>query len=131
MIISQSFYMEARTKVPLPFHNSPNYPPVADWDEYNEVRSTKVDYLMTLLRWHLISDDNGVYKDLDKELTEEEQKKLDDEYDKDTDPDFIGDYAIDKELPELMSMGTKKILVYTEFTMMAPLLLSVRVLPCS
>ncbi|KAG1905166.1 P-loop containing nucleoside triphosphate hydrolase protein [Suillus fuscotomentosus] len=123
--MGQSFYMEARTKVPLPFHNSPNYPPVADWDEYNEVRSTKVDYLMTLLRWHLISDDNGVYKDLDKELTEEEQKKLDDEYDKDTDPDFIGDYAIDKELPELMSMGTKKILVYTEFTMMAPLLLSI------
>ncbi|KAG1848219.1 hypothetical protein C8R48DRAFT_677411, partial [Suillus tomentosus] len=70
--LAGNFYMEARTKVPLPFHNSPNYPPVADWDEYNEVRSTK---------------------DLDKELTEEEQKKLDDEYDKDTDPDFIGDYA--------------------------------------
>ncbi|KAG2059837.1 hypothetical protein BDR06DRAFT_1002927 [Suillus hirtellus] len=110
--MGQSFYMEGQTKVPLLYHNSPNYPPV-------------VDYLMTLLRWHLVSDDNGVYNNLDKEFTEEEKKKLDDEYDVDTDLDFIGVHAIYNKLPQLMTMGTKKILVYTEFTMMAPLLLSI------
>ncbi|KAG2136443.1 hypothetical protein DEU56DRAFT_756348 [Suillus clintonianus] len=122
---NSKFYLESRTKVAFPWHDSPVYPAIRTLQEYHDKRSTKVDILMTILRWHLISDENGVYRDLDKELTEVDQEALDNAYDKETDPDVIGPHSIDKELPGLMTMGKRKILVFTEFPMMAPLLISI------
>jgi hypothetical protein len=92
---------------------------VATIEEYTPVRSTKVDSLVTILRYHLASDEHGVYQDLDKELTDEELAQLDHE---DAEEDDI-----DIDLPGIMSMGKRKILVYTEFAIMAPLLKSVSV----
>lgn len=92
---------------------------MATIEEYTPVRSTKVDSLVTILRYHLVSDEHGVYQDLDKELTDEELAQLDHE--------DAEDYDIDIDLPGIMSMGKRKILVYTEFAMMAPLLKSVSV----
>ncbi|KAG2063203.1 hypothetical protein BDR04DRAFT_1164116, partial [Suillus decipiens] len=124
-LFNTTFYLESRTKVAFPFHNSPHYPPVNTFEEYDKVRSTKVDYLMTILRWHLISDDHGVYRDLDKQVTEEEQQIQEDEYDEATDPDIVGEYAISRPVPDLMHRGKRKILVFMEFPMMAPLLVSI------
>lgn len=112
----------------FPYHSSPTYPAVPDLEEYDKVRSIKVDKLMTILRWHLYSDDHGVYKDLDKELSQEEQESVENEWDMDTDPDYVGPHALEQDLPELMTMGKRKILVFTEFAMMAPLLKSVSLL---
>ncbi|KAG1787609.1 uncharacterized protein HD556DRAFT_1312644 [Suillus plorans] len=52
------------------------------------------------------------------------KEKLDNEYDEDLDPDFISLHAINNDLPQLMTMGTQKILVFAEFLMMGPLLIS-------
>jgi hypothetical protein len=78
---------------------------------------------MTILRYHLVSDEHGVYRDLDKELTDEELAQLDEE----DDQDEIELYDLVNDLPGIMSMGKRKILVYIEFAMMAPLLESVSV----
>ncbi|KAG1727539.1 P-loop containing nucleoside triphosphate hydrolase protein [Suillus lakei] len=123
--LSAKFYRAARTKVAFPFHESPNYSPILTYAEYYDVRSTKVEILMTILRWHLINDANGVYRDLDLELMVEEQQELDDEYDEETDMDTLGMHALRIHLPDLMKMGTRKILVYTEFPMMEPLITSI------
>jgi hypothetical protein len=126
-MFDKRFYLEACTKVAFPFHTSPNYHAVDTLEEYDDLRSTKLDSLMTLLRWHLVSDDNGVYRDLDKVLTAEEQEELDAEYNEDTDIDTIGSHALDRDIPDLMIKGKRKILVYTEFPMMEPLINSVSV----
>ncbi|KAG2136436.1 hypothetical protein DEU56DRAFT_756342 [Suillus clintonianus] len=123
-VFNSTFYLESRTKVAFPYHDSPIYPAVRTLDQYYEKRSTKVETLMTILRWHLSSDANGVYRDLDKKLTDEEQQQLDEEYDPATDLDVVGHHALDTHLPDLMKMGKRKILVFMEFPMMAPLLIS-------
>ncbi|KAG1804170.1 uncharacterized protein BJ212DRAFT_1486811 [Suillus subaureus] len=97
-------------------------------NEYEEVHSTKVDSLMMIIQWHLVSDNNSVYWDLDKELTAEQQQQLDDKYDKDTDLDFVGLHSLENNLPDLITMGRQKILVFTEFPMMAPLLKAILML---
>ncbi|KAG1879318.1 hypothetical protein C8R48DRAFT_668180 [Suillus tomentosus] len=80
-------------------------------------------YLMTVLWWHFVFNDNSIYKDLNKKLTEKEQEKLDNEYDKNMDPDFISLHAISNDLPLLMTMSMWKSLVFAKFPMMATLLI--------
>jgi hypothetical protein len=84
-------------------------------DEWAEVRSSKVTSLIELLQWHLKSDNRDVFKNLDKPPTEE---------DSGSDVMDMEDGGM-KDLTGLMNMGTQKILVYMEFPMMAPLLVSV------
>ncbi|KAG0693276.1 hypothetical protein DFH29DRAFT_1007449 [Suillus ampliporus] len=111
---NSKFYLEGRTKVAFPWHESPLYEPVESLDQWGQCRSTKVDQLITLTTWHLISDDHQVYKDLDKDdrdQTDQDPKELLNE--------------INADHPNLMTMGTRKVLIYMEFPMMAPLIVSV------
>ncbi|KAJ8581744.1 hypothetical protein M405DRAFT_846837 [Rhizopogon salebrosus TDB-379] len=111
------FYLDGRTKVAFPFHTSPKYPPITTHAEWDHVRSSKVDGLIELLLWHLRSDDHGVFQDLDKEV------KSDAEHEMEDDPGV--DHADHEDTSAIMTLGTRKILVYMEFPMMAPLLVSI------
>ncbi|KAG2124639.1 hypothetical protein DEU56DRAFT_916989 [Suillus clintonianus] len=106
------FYLVARTKVAFPRHTSPTYPTVKTLEEWSNVRSTKVDVLVTLLTWHLESDGHPVHEfNVDSNFGKDEGQE-------------VYPNARNQEFPHLMSMGKRKILVYTEFPMMVPLLSS-------
>ncbi|KAG1759110.1 hypothetical protein EDD22DRAFT_956196 [Suillus occidentalis] len=110
---NRKFYLVARTKVAFPRHTSPTYPTVKTLGEWSNVRSTKVDVLVTLLTWHLESDGHPVH-----------QFNVDSNFGKVEGQEAYPN-ARNQKFPHLMSMGKRKILVYTEFPMMVPLLSSV------
>lgn len=100
-------------KVVFLFHTSPNYHAVDIVEEYNDVYSTKLNSVITPLRWHLISNNNVVYRDLDKILMTEDQETLDVKYDKETDIDMIGSHALQTHTPNLITKRKQKIFIYT------------------
>ncbi|KAG1720855.1 P-loop containing nucleoside triphosphate hydrolase protein, partial [Suillus paluster] len=107
---------------------------LAEWDK---VRSSKVDTLVTLLGWQLESDDHHVFQVEDDDASTEagESAKVlspppasieKDAQPRET-PTLISPKPNARYVPmkDLMTKGTRKILVYIEFPMMAPLLVSV------
>lgn len=105
----QKFYLQGRTKVSFPHHTSPNYESLKTLDEWTKVKSTKVEALISLLTWHLTSDDHQQIKAGEESA-------------------FLANSSscgAEKAPDDLMTMGARKILVYMEFPMMAPLLVSV------
>lgn len=112
-------------------------------EEWSNVRSTKVDVLVTLLTWHLESDGHPVHEfNVDGNFTEgaadeahvksagAESSQRDSEDDGKDEGQDIFPNARNQKFPHLMSMGKRKILVYTEFPMMVPLLSSVSAFLC-
>ncbi|KAG2337010.1 hypothetical protein BDR05DRAFT_952938 [Suillus weaverae] len=81
--------------------------------EWDKVRSTKVDTLIKVLGWQLESNMHHIFK-VDKEdaMTEAGGAA------KVPNAQYVA-------MPDLMTRGMRKILVYIEFPMMAPLLISV------
>ncbi|KAG1718438.1 P-loop containing nucleoside triphosphate hydrolase protein, partial [Suillus lakei] len=117
---TQKFYLDGRTKVVFPHHQSPTYPVVKSLDEWDTLRSTKVDTLIKLLAWHLESDDHATFnieEDTAKDEIPPPSNQLADTPPARPNAEYIA-------MPDLMTRGTRKILVYIEFPMMAPLLLS-------
>ncbi|KAG2029489.1 hypothetical protein BDR03DRAFT_1018314 [Suillus americanus] len=55
------FYLDGQMKVVFPHHQSLTYPVVKSLDEWDEVRSTKVDTLIKVLDWQLESDDHHIF----------------------------------------------------------------------
>ncbi|KAG2355243.1 hypothetical protein BDR07DRAFT_1493392 [Suillus spraguei] len=66
------FYLDGRTKVVFPHHQSPTYPVVKSLAEWDMVRSTKVDMLIKLLAWHLQSDEHDTFN-IDEESAKGDQ----------------------------------------------------------
>ncbi|KAG1784565.1 P-loop containing nucleoside triphosphate hydrolase protein [Suillus plorans] len=135
---NRKFYLVARTKAAFPRHTSPIYPIVKTLEEWSNVRSTKVDVLVTLLTWHLESDEHPVHEfNVDSNFTEgaadqahvknagAEPSQRDSEDDVKNEGQDLCPNTRNQKFPHLMSMGKRKILVYTEFPMMVPLLSSV------
>lgn len=104
----------------FPHHQSPTYPVVKSLAEWDTLRSTKVDTLIKLLAWHLESDDHDTFN-IDEETPKDDipppSNQLVDTPPARPNAEYIA-------MPDLMTRGTRKILVYIEFPMMAPLLLS-------
>jgi hypothetical protein len=121
---------------------------VKSLEEWDKVRSTKVDTLVTLLAWHLESDSQTTFNiedwntntaqgaDLQTAVNVEEPiaSALDANPMDQSDgyvPQQSNNTITGKvnaryvEMLDLMTMGKRKILVYMEFPMMAPLLVSV------
>ncbi|KAG1849023.1 hypothetical protein F4604DRAFT_1935109 [Suillus subluteus] len=142
------FYLDGRTKVAFPRHTSPIYPTVKSLEEWDMVRSTRVDTLVTLLAWNLESDNQTTFNiedgntntvqgaDLQTAVNVEEptasapDANLMDQSDgyvpQQSNKTIAGKVnARYVEMLDLMTMGTRKILVYMEFPMMGPLLVSV------
>ncbi|KAG2357496.1 P-loop containing nucleoside triphosphate hydrolase protein, partial [Suillus spraguei] len=114
------FYLDGRTKVAFPHHQSPTYPVMKSLAEWDTLRSTKVDTLIMLLAWHLESDEHVTF-DIDEETTKGAGPPPSNQL---ADPLPATPNAKYIAMLDLMMMGTRKILVYIEFPMMAPLLLS-------
>jgi SNF2 family DNA or RNA helicase len=100
-------------------------------DEWDKVRSTKVDTLVTLLGWHLESDNNAAFS-MEDPTASMHDPTLMDQSGGDAPQQCGANNTVTRkvnmryvEMPGLMTMGTRKILVYMEFPMMAPLLVSV------
>lgn len=115
--IIQKFYLEGRTKVAFPNHTTPIYPVVATLEEWNGVRSSKVDLLVKLLHHHLLDDKHQQVDWVDVDGLSVPMWR-----DAGGCPMEGGPREVDTSL---MTLGTRKILIYHEFPMMAPLLVSV------
>lgn len=135
-ILNQKFYLEGRTKAAFPFHESPTYRVVSTLAEYLPVRSTKADMLVALVCHHLST--NSLMP-----VSFDHHPELPCIIDASDHPILNRPWApspvtcgppcplwtpleIDAgtQMPQL-NKGSRKILVYHEFAMMAPLILSV------
>ncbi|KAG0693135.1 P-loop containing nucleoside triphosphate hydrolase protein, partial [Suillus ampliporus] len=132
----QKFYLSGRTKVAFPHHTSPTYPGVRSMIEWVPVKSSKVEMLVTLIGWQLESDDHHIFPVEDDDASTEAPESaivpsapapVDPEAPPLETPTPISQNPNARyvEMTDLMSKGTRKILVYIEFPMMAPLLVSV------
>ncbi|KAH0826063.1 hypothetical protein J3R83DRAFT_5787 [Lanmaoa asiatica] len=135
-ILVQKFYLEGRTKAAFPFHESPVYPVVSTRAEYSAVRSTKADMLVALVCHHLSTDSLAPasfdhHPDLPCVIDASEQPILNQPW---VPSPGVGEpprplwTPIEPDggvqMPQLKA-GSRKILIYHEFAMMAPLILSI------
>ena len=135
-ILVQKFYLEGRTKAAFPFHESPSYPIVTTHAEYSAVRSTKADMLIALIRSHLSTDSlTPVSFDHRPEhpyiIGANEFPILNRPWipgpGANVSPHLLWTPLERDESVQMPSLdeGSRKILIYHEFAMMAPLILSV------
>ncbi|KAH0834614.1 P-loop containing nucleoside triphosphate hydrolase protein [Lanmaoa asiatica] len=135
-ILVQKFYLEGRTKAAFPFHESPVYPVVSTRAEYSAVRSTKADMLVALVCHHLSTDSLAPasfdhHPDLPCVVDASEQPILNQPW---VPSPGVGEpprplwTPVEPDggvqMPQLKA-GSRKILIYHEFAMMAPLILSI------
>ncbi|KAG9318996.1 P-loop containing nucleoside triphosphate hydrolase protein [Chiua virens] len=135
-ILPQKFYLEGRTKAAFPFHESPTYPVVSSLAGYSEVRSTKADMLVALVCHHL-STNSLTAVSFDQHPN---SPCIADGSDKpilnrpwvpnpgaDASPCLLWTPLEPDEGIQMSHSrsGSRKILIYHEFAMMAPLILSV------
>ncbi|KAG1748546.1 hypothetical protein EDB19DRAFT_1825600 [Suillus lakei] len=125
--------------VTFPHHTSPTYPAVKSLTDWDKVRSSKVDTLVTLLAWELESDNHYIFHVKDDDTNTEagesakvpspppapKEKDASPELQETPKPNILKPNVRYAEMTDLMTRGTRKILVYIEFPMMAPLLVSV------
>jgi hypothetical protein len=110
--------LEGRTKVAFPHHISPTYPAVSTDEEWRKVSSSKVELLVKLVQHHLLDDSHQKVDWMDVDGLSVPIWK-----------DGSGCPVDAQDVDDsLMAKGTRKILVYHEFTMMTALLVSVGVL---
>jgi len=132
---AQKFYLEGRTKAAFPFHESPTYTVISTRAEYSAVRSTKADMLVALVCHHLST--NSLTP-----VSFDHHPKLPCIVDTGEHPilnrPWVPTPGVDApcplwtpldtdegtQVPQLKT-GSRKILIYHEFAMMAPLILSV------
>ena len=101
----------------FPRHKSPTYPAVSTLEEWAAVKSSKVELLIKLLHHHLLHDEHQQVDWMDVDSLSVPMWR-----DVGGCPVDGGRHHVDASL---MTSGTRKILVYHEFPMMAPLLVSV------
>ena len=101
----------------FPFHDSPTYPTIKSMEQWEKVKSSKVEMLIHLLQHHLSNDEHQAV-----DWTEVDGAKVPMWRNHDGNPMDLDIRQFDTDL---MSKGKRKILVYMEFPMMAPLLQSV------
>jgi hypothetical protein len=135
-ILVQKFYLEGRTKAAFPFHESPTYTVVSTRAEYSTVRSTKADMLVALVCHHLstnslapVSFDH--HPMLPCIVNASDHPILNRPWvpgpGADAPPCPLWtplETGEGTQMPQLKT-GSRKILIYHEFAMMAPLILSV------
>ena len=135
-IFVQKFYLEGRTKAAFPFHESPSYPVVTTEAEYSMVRSTKADVLVALVCHHLstnlltpVSFDH--HPSFPCVADASDHPILNQPWvpgsDASAPPRLLWTPLAADEGPRMprLEEGSRKILIYHEFAMMAPLILSV------
>jgi hypothetical protein len=94
--------MDYRTFVAYPFAEHKKYSPFKSLEDYQNTPGSKIDLLISLVKHSLLHDD------IQPASFDENGK------------------AQWPLAPESPNSGTRKIIIYHEFTMMAPLILSVR-----
>ncbi|KAG9308933.1 P-loop containing nucleoside triphosphate hydrolase protein [Chiua virens] len=134
--LKTKFYLEGRTKAAFPFHESPSYPVVTTRAQYSAVRSTKADMLVAVVLHHLSTNfltpvSFERHPTLPSVTDSRDCPILNQPWVAASDPNAPPrplwtplETDEGQEMPQLKN-GSRKVLVYHEFAMMAPLILSI------